>query len=535
MALPSVGLSADLVDAALLAVPTRPDPAVTSRTKQDGAGKDAASKDAASKDSAGKDSAGKDSARAVLLGTAPVAVDLVAEKAKGSPGEVVSVPGTAAYERVLLVGTGDGTPADLRRAGAALARRAKDCASLAVDLRALTPDGRPLGALALAALVEGLLLASYTFSRKAEPKVRALSSVTLVGPVALQPHLDAAVVLCTATAAARDLVNTPSLEKSPDWLAASARTLLAGLDVKVLDEKALAAGGFGGIVAVGQGSARPPRLVQATYDGGGSRHVVLVGKGITFDTGGLSLKPNPGMWEMKSDMGGAAAVLATLRAVADLALPIKVTVLAAVAENMPSGTAQRPGDVLTQYGGRTVEVLNTDAEGRLVLADALAYADLDLQADVIVDVATLTGAMPVALGKRHAGMFASDEALAGQLEAASSASGERLWRMPLVEDYRHALDSPIADLRNIGQPKLKLMGGSITAALFLREFTGGRPWAHLDIAGTALAGGDEDELVKGGTGFGVRLLTTWLSALAAAPAVKPATGTRARSASRRSA
>ena len=462
-------------------------------------------------------------------------MDLVAEKAKGSPGEVVAVAGTAPYDRVLLVGTGAATPADLRRAGAALARRAKDSASLAVDLRALTPDGRPLGAPALAALVEGLLLASYTFSRKAEPKVRSLSSITLVGPVALQRHLDAAVVLCTATAAARDLVNTPSLEKSPDWLASSARTLLAGLDVKVLDEKALAARGFGGIVAVGQGSARPPRLVQATYDGGGSRHVVLVGKGITFDTGGLSLKPNPGMWEMKSDMGGAAAVLATLRAVADLALPIKVTVLAAIAENMPSGTAQRPGDVLTQYGGRTVEVLNTDAEGRLVLADALAYADLDLQADVIVDVATLTGAMPVALGKRHAGMFASDEALAGQLEAASSSSGERLWRMPLVEDYRHALDSPIADLRNIGQPKLKLMGGAITAALFLREFTGGRPWAHLDIAGTALAGGDEDELVKGGTGFGVRLLTTWLSALAAAPALTTATGTRARSASRRSA
>ena len=216
-------------------------------------------------------------------------------------------------------------------------------------------------------------------------------------------------------------------------------------------------------------------------------------------------------------MGGAAAVLATLRAVADLQLPIKVTVLAAVAENMPSGTAQRPGDVLTQYGGRTVEVLNTDAEGRLVLADALAYADLDLSADVIVDVATLTGAMPVALGKRMAGLFSSDDELAAQLEAASKVSGEPIWRMPLVEDYRHALDSPIADLRNIGRPALKLMGGSITAALFLREFTGGRPWAHLDIAGPALAGGDSDELAKGGTGFGVRLLTSWLIALAAEP------------------
>ncbi len=233
---------------------------------------------------------------------------------------------------------------------------------------------------------------------------------------------------------------------------------------------------------------------------------------------------------MKSDMGGAAAVLATLRAVADLRLPIRVTALAAVAENMPSGTAQRPGDVLRQYGGRTVEVLNTDAEGRLVLADALAYADQDLQADVVVDVATLTGAMPVALGKRHAGMFAADEALAAQLETAAEASGEPLWRMPLVDDYRRALDSPVADLRNIGQPKLKLMGGSITAALFLREFTGGRPWAHLDIAGPAFTGSDEDERTKGGTGYGVRLLTAWLTALAATPKASRSRLSRRRSA-----
>ena len=452
---------------------------------------------------------------ALLVGSAPVDVDglLAREAAKGVAGEIVSVPvlGDGPLERVLLVGTGDATPADLRKSGAAIARRAKDCVSLAVDLRDLELDGP-----GLRALVEGLLLSSYTFSRKAEPKVPTLTTITLVGPVALQPELDAVVVVCTATAAARDLVNTPALEKTPDWLANAAKVLLAGLEVTVLDEEQLASKGFGGIVGVGQGSTRPPRLVQATYDGGGHRHVVLVGKGITFDTGGLSLKPNPGMVDMKSDMGGAAAVLGALRAVADLKLEIKVTALAAMAENMPSGTAQRPGDVLTQYGGRTVEVLNTDAEGRLVLADAIAYADLDLDADIIVDVATLTGAMLVALGKRQAGFFASDDALAAQLEAASTASGERLWRLPLVEDYRQALDSPIADLRNIGQPTLKLSGGSITAALFLREFTGGRPWAHLDIAGPALSGGDDDELTKGGTGYGVRLLTAWLAELASA-------------------
>jgi leucyl aminopeptidase len=186
-----------------------------------------------------------------------------------------------------------------------------------------------------------------------------------------------------------------------------------------------------------------------------------------------------------------------------------------MAENSISGEAQRPGDVITQYGGRTVEVVNTDAEGRLVLADAIAYADRVLKADVIVDVATLTGAMPVALGKKTTGAFVSDDALARQLAEASLASGEKLWRMPLVEDYRAAIESPVADLRNLGEPKLKLQGGSITAALFLREFTGGRSWAHLDIAGPAWSGGDDEELTKGGTGWGVRLLTTWLEGLAA--------------------
>jgi leucyl aminopeptidase len=429
------------------------------------------------------------------------------EKGKGTAGEVVSLPASDSG-RVLLFGTGEGTPADLRKAGAALARKAKDSASLAVDLREAVPDGP-----GLRALVEGLLLGSYSFSRKKEPKERALRTITLVGPAA-QADLDAAVATVGATAVARDLVNTPSLEKTPDWLAGAAKDLLKDCDVRVLDEKALRSRGFGGIIGVGQGSSRPPRLIEARYDGGGRTHVVLVGKGITFDTGGLSLKPNASMLDMKADMGGAAAVLATLRAVADLKLPIKVTVLAAAAENMPSGTAQRPGDVLTQYGGRTVEVLNTDAEGRLVLADAIAYADRDLKADVIVDVATLTGGMLIALGKRTAGLFASDDVLAAQLEAAAETSGEPLWRLPLVEDYRVALDSPIADLRNIGEPKLKLMGGSITAALFLREFTGGRPWAHLDIAGPAFTSGDEDERTKGGTGYGVRLLTTWLTELA---------------------
>ncbi len=394
---------------------------------------------------------------------------LARDKAKGEAGEVVAVPSP---ERVLLVGTGDGSPGALRKAGAAVVRRAFTSASLSLDLRglSLTDEG-------LRALVEGLLLASYTYSGKPVSTPRALKRVEIVvaDPSALQPALVAGQHVARAVATARELVNTPPDVTSPQWLAAQASSLLKGLTVRVRDDKVLRAEGWGGVVAVGMGSSRPPRVVEATYDGGGSTHVVLVGKGITFDTGGISIKPNAGMQSMKMDMGGAAAVLAALRAVADLGLPIKVTVVACLAENMPSGAAQRPSDVITQYGGRTVEVLNTDAEGRLVLADGIAYADQVLQADVIVDVATLTGAMPVALGPRVAGLFVTEDRLAGQLEAAAEASGERVWRMPLVEDYRASLESTSADLRNIGDPRLKMQGGSIVAALFLREFAGGRP------------------------------------------------------------
>ena len=434
------------------------------------------------------------------------------EKAKGEAGEIVAVP-LEQEQRVLLLGTGDASAADLRKAGAAVARRSKGSRSLALDLRRIDLDADSLRGLVL-----GLQLGAYSFSRKKSSEPAALTSITVVvkKPAALQKALDASLALVRATASARDLVNTPPMEKSPQWLASQATSLLKGLSVRVRDDKQLKAEGWGGVTAVGMGSSRPPRVVEATYDGGGKRHVALVGKGITFDTGGISIKPNAGMLTMKMDMGGAAAVLATVRAVADLKLPIKVTAIACVAENMPGGSAQRPSDVITQYGGTTVEVLNTDAEGRLVMADGIAYADRVLAADVIIDIATLTGAMPIALGPKIAGLFTDDDVLAAQLLAAADASGERLWRLPLVEDYRAALESTTADLRNIGEPKLKLQGGSITAGLFLREFAGGRSWAHLDIAGPAWSGSDEDELTKGGTGYGVRLLTTWLEQLAGA-------------------
>jgi leucyl aminopeptidase len=325
-------------------------------------------------------------------------------------------------------------------------------------------------------------------------------------------------VLARAVLTARDLINTPSLVKSPEWLAsrAMAAARAAGLDASMLDAKELAAGGFGGLTHVGIGSSRPPYLVELRYegppaeDGPASRHRVLVGKGITFDSGGLSLKPPGSMTSMKTDMSGAAAVLATMAALPELGAPGKVTGLLCIAENMIGATAVRPGDVISCWGGTTVEVLNTDAEGRLVLADGLAYAAGALGAEVLVDLATLTGAVSVALGRRTAGLFASDDALAGELTAAAERAGERVWRLPLVEEYRPALESTVADLSNIGRA-LDVGAGSISAALFLREFTAGLPWAHLDIAGTARSDADDAEITRGGTGWGVRTLLRWLT------------------------
>jgi leucyl aminopeptidase len=283
----------------------------------------------------------------------------------------------------------------------------------------------------------------------------------------------------------------------------------------VRDDRELRANGFGGVIAVGMGSANPPRLIELTYipdpetavDG----HVVLIGKGITFDSGGLSLKPNAGMIAMKTDMAAGGAVIAAMSAMRDLGVRVRVTGLVPAAENMPSGSAQRPSDVITQYGGTTVEVLNTDAEGRLVLADALAYADLDLDPDVVVDLATLTGAISSGLGKRHAGLFTEDDRLAAALIDAGDESGEIVWRMPLVDDYSAVLESSVADLANVAVDGGRTFsGGAIVAALFLREFVGRRRWAHLDIAGVGRAEADEHEVTKGPTGFGVRLLLHWL-------------------------
>jgi leucyl aminopeptidase len=313
--------------------------------------------------------------------------------------------------------------------------------------------------------------------------------------------IGAAVNLC------RDLINTPSSAMTPSDLAAAATAAAEGLplDVEVLDESALRAGGYGGLIGVGQGSANPPRLIRLAYRPEGARaHLALVGKGITFDTGGISIKPSLNLHLMKTDMSGAAAVIAATTAIARLGLPVSVTGYAAAAENMPGGAAQRPGDVITIYGGKTVEVLDTDAEGRLVLADGLVRAQED-KPDVIVDVATLTGAQVVALGSRTAGIMSNDDDLSEAIHDAATRVGEGTWPMPLPEELRPRLDSLVADIANIPTSGRR-EGGMLTAGVFLREFVKqGQRWAHVDIAGPAYnEHGPYGYVPKGATGTAVR-------------------------------
>jgi len=431
---------------------------------------------------------------------------------------------------VVLTGVGAAQPSleALRRAAGAATRSLAGTATVAL---ALPVDD----AATVAAVAEGALLGAYAFSRyrstvagtgAASPPKEAVRSVILLTADARVAQVKAAArraqVLADAVAATRDLVNTPPSDLFPSALADAAVDELKGLPVTVtvLDEKKLARGGYGGILGVGMGSARPPRLVRLDYTpAGATAHLALVGKGITFDSGGLSIKPAAGMEAMKSDMSGAAAVLQTVAAAARLGLKVQLTGWLALAENMPSGTAQRPSDVITIRGGRTVEVLNTDAEGRLVLADALVAAS-ETHPDLIVDVATLTGAQMVALGNRVSAVMANDDELRARVHRVADAVGEQFWPMPLPPELRSSLDSPVADLANIGDR----FGGMLVAGLFLAEFVGRTgdgeakiPWAHLDIAGPAYnAGSAHGYTPVGGTGVAVRTLLGLAEDVAAA-------------------
>ncbi|WP_229789611.1 leucyl aminopeptidase family protein [Pilimelia terevasa] len=424
----------------------------------------------------------------------------------GRAGAVQRLPRPLARPATLLLaGVGDGTEADWRAAGAALARTGAAPFTVAV------PADAP--AEAVRGLAEGLMLASYRFvAEKRAPKDAAVT-LALADPDRYADALATAAATAAATALARDLTNTPSSRKNPAWFAQQARRAAADAphtQVRVWEPAALAEEGFGALLAVGGGSATPPRLVEVQYRPRGAKtHVVLVGKGITFDTGGLSIKPADAMKLMRKDMGGAAAVLGATVGAAALRLPVRITAVLPLAENAVSGDAYRPGDVLTHYDGRTSEITNTDAEGRLVLADALGYAVRRLRPDVLVDLATLTGANAIALGKRHAALYSDDDELAGALAAAGAAAGERAWRMPLPADYVEYLSSDLADLF----PAPERGAGSVVAALYLREFTGELRdrWAHFDMSAPSWSDAAEGELTKGATGWGVRTLLRWLA------------------------
>jgi leucyl aminopeptidase len=437
-----------------------------------------------------------------------------------SAGSVAALPGPAPAQ--WLVGVGEGRPRDWRAAGAAAVRALRDAPGAAVGAgdgpRAATlaparPEDLPETADDWASLALGVVLGSHRFSVKSTgPSARV--TVHLDVPAEHHETVERAVELATATAGARDLADTPSGTKSPDWFATTATDLVAdarGLDVTVRDETWLAEHGFGGVLAVGGGSSRPPRFLElrwspadAVPDAG---HVVLVGKGITFDTGGISIKPNAGMADMRTDCAGGAAVVAAMRAVARLDVPVRVTGLVPLAENHVSGSAYRPGDVVRHRGGTTSEVTNTDAEGRMVLADAIAFALAELAPDVVVDVATLTGAMKVALGVRTGGVFASSPDLRTAIVDAGAAVGEAWWPMPLSAHLDTDVDSTIADVRQAPPGP-----GGIAAALFLRRFTDGRPWVHLDIAGPARCDSPHEEVAKGATGFATRTLVEFCAA-----------------------
>ena len=434
---------------------------------------------------------------------------LEAVRATGKTGEVTTVPVSGEdVSLVLLVGVGEQSVTDFRRAGAALARATKDRASVVTSLAAIAPDG------GLAGVVIGAMLGSFAFHwRSTGPQESPVARIVLAG--VLDEGADDELALALAHGGAgwrsRTLATVPANLKTPAWLADQAVEIgsASGLEVTVWDEKKLAEEGFGGLLAVGGGSAHPPRLIRMDYTPRDATRrtptVVLVGKGITFDTGGLDIKPSESMLTMKRDMSGGAAVIAAMAGLADVGCPVRVIGLVPSAENAVSGTSMRPGDVVRHYGGRTSEVNNTDAEGRLVLADAMAYAVAELSPTVLVDVATLTGAMKVALGQWTGGYFANHEGVATQLDAAGATSGETVWRMPLTADYEEKVGSKIADGDNAAGG-----AGAITAALFLQHFAGDVPWGHIDFASAAEAPIDRHEWTAGPSGFGPRLLLTWL-------------------------
>lgn len=440
---------------------------------------------------------------------------LAAQGFEATAGEIRTLP-AAGGGSTFVVGLGpatDLTPDVLRKAAGNLARAAKKQPTLVVDLVGSLPPTADVAAGA-ASVVEGLVLGGYQYTAfKSKPKAAELAAVRLVAPAGkrVQTAVARALVVTEAVVWARDFVNEPGGSLTPTQFAKRVGADLAGtgLAITVWDEKEIKKERLGGVLGVSRGSSQPPRFIQLAYEPEKPRGTVaLVGKGITFDSGGLSLKTAEGMVGMKGDMGGGAAVIGAMKAIAALGVKVRVIAFVPLTDNMTGPDATRPGDVLTIRNGTTVEVLNTDAEGRLILADGLSLAS-EADPDAIVDVATLTGACMVALGDRTAGLMAGHRGWGDQVRAAADAVGESVWPLPLPGYFRSKLDSDIADLKNITNGRY---GGALSAGVFLQQFVGeGIPWVHLDIAGPADASETDGEIVKGGTGFGIRTLVELLS------------------------
>ncbi len=420
--------------------------------------------------------------------------------------------------RVLVVGLGKRGEADAERLRLAAAVAAKEAARLDATSLAWTLPDFDQGEAAVEAIVTGTILAAWRFDRfrssePDEPPPARIGVLTLLAPAEQAGAAEAARVCAEAQNRARDLQSLPSNVATPSFLARRAGEIASdreGVSVEVLGREEIAAKDMGGLVAVSKGSEEEPKLIVLRYAGGGAGPTLgLVGKGVTFDTGGISLKPSASMHEMKMDMSGAAAVLEAVAAIAELGLPVDLVAVVPSTENMPSGSAIKPGDVITQYNGKTVEVNNTDAEGRLILADALAYA-VELGAERIVDLATLTGAVLIALGSTHAAVISNDDELAAEVEGAGRTTGELVWRLPLHPEYKELTKGTVADLTNAAA---KRKAGTIYAGSFLEEFVGETPWAHVDIAGTAWDVG-RPYTGNDASGFGVRLLVELARGLA---------------------
>jgi len=436
----------------------------------------------------------------------------------GDVGQTLLAPTDAGTR--LLVGLGEEPdPSTYRKVGAAVAKAAVKQVAVSVDaLSVLEGNDR---ARAAEALTEGLALGSYGFADYKDPAPgTALESATVVGKGGkkVADAVARGVALSSAIGLVRDLVNTPGGDLIPEVFADQAVELASelGIEVEVLDLAGITEANMGGLLGVNRGSFQEPRFVKLTYrpDGKPRGRVALVGKGITFDSGGLSIKPGPAMYGMKNDMGGAGTVLGVMTLVPLVAPRLEVTAYLPMTDNMTGPDATRPGDVLRARNGKTMEVVNTDAEGRLILADALSLAAED-EPDAIIDLATLTGACIVALGDRTAGLMGNNVALRERILDAAEDADELIWPLPLPKSLRKTIDSDIADLRNLGTTAY---GGALTAGLFLQEFVGDIPWAHLDIAGPAFASSEEDEIAKGGTGFGVRTLARLLASWTKLPA-----------------